>query len=77
MDYLIKNTDPKLVTYEMDVFWVVHPGQDPVKLLEKYPGRWQLMHLKDIRKGAQTGLYTGKAPKTDVLGATERELSAP
>jgi sugar phosphate isomerase/epimerase len=46
----------------MDVFWVAHPGADPVKYLNKYPGRWQLMHLKDIQKGARTGVYTGHAP---------------
>jgi sugar phosphate isomerase/epimerase len=46
----------------MDVFWVVHPGADPVKYLEKYPGRWQLMHLKDLQKGVPTGVYTGHAP---------------
>ena len=34
-------------------------------LLEKYPNRWVLMHLKDMRKGARTGLYTGHAPLTD------------
>jgi sugar phosphate isomerase/epimerase len=49
----------------MDVFWVVHPGQDPAKLLAKYPNRWTLMHLKDIRKGARTGVFTGHAPLTD------------
>ena len=59
MDYIIKNTDPKLVAFEMDVFWVFHPGQDPAKWLEKYPGRWQLMHVKDMRKGTETGLFTG------------------
>lgn len=64
-DVLARETKPELVSFEMDVFWVVHPGQDPVKLLEKYPGRWELMHLKDIRKGARTGVYTGKAPKED------------
>ena len=60
MDYLIKNTDPKYVAYEMDVFWVVHPGQDPVKWLEKYPGRWELMHVKDMRKGTPTGRFDAK-----------------
>jgi sugar phosphate isomerase/epimerase len=49
----------------MDVFWVFQPGADPVAYLEKYPGRWSLMHLKDIRKGAQVGVFTGKAPLTD------------
>lgn len=64
-DLLVKETDPELVTFEMDVFWVVHPGADPVELLAKYPNRWALMHLKDIRKGAGTGIYLGSAPLTD------------
>lgn len=36
-DYLVKKTDPRYVNFEMDVFWVKHPGQDPVALLKKYP----------------------------------------
>jgi sugar phosphate isomerase/epimerase len=64
-DRLAAATDPGLVTFEMDVFWVVHPGADPVALLAKYPNRWALMHLKDIRKGAVTGIYLGSAPLTD------------
>jgi sugar phosphate isomerase/epimerase len=63
LDLLFQETNPKFVNYEMDIFWIVFPAQDPVKLLEKYPGRWQLMHLKDMRKGTQTGALTGK---TDV-----------
>jgi sugar phosphate isomerase/epimerase len=71
MDYLIKNTDPKHVAYEMDVFWVVHPGHDPVKWLEKYPGRWELMHVKDMRKGTETGKFTGGTDvKNDVAIGT-------
>ena len=64
-DLLVRETKPELVAFEMDVFWVTLPGQDPAKLLAKYPGRWPLMHLKDLRKGAPTGIYTGKAPLTD------------
>ncbi len=64
-DALAKATKPQFVGFEMDVFWVVQPGADPVDLLTRYPGRWQLMHLKDIRKGSPIGIYTGKAPKTD------------
>ena len=63
MDLLMKETNPKFVRFEMDVFWVVHPGHDPVKWLEKYPGRWELMHVKDMKKGLATGEFTGK---TDV-----------
>ncbi|HEV7866862.1 MAG TPA: sugar phosphate isomerase/epimerase [Chthoniobacteraceae bacterium] len=64
-DRMVKTTDANVVSFEMDVFWVVHPGQDPAKLLATYPDRWVLMHLKDIRKGARTGVFTGKAPLTD------------
>jgi sugar phosphate isomerase/epimerase len=64
-DLLVKECKPEFVTFEMDVFWVTSPGQDPVKLLAKYPDRWKLMHLKDMRKGARTGVYTGHAPLTD------------
>ncbi|MDB6171855.1 MAG: iolE 6 [Chthoniobacteraceae bacterium] len=64
-DLLVKETKPEAVAFEMDVFWIMHPGQDPVKLLEKYPNRWALMHLKDIRKGAKTGVPSGHAPLTD------------
>src|SRR5436309_3118339 len=59
LDLLFQETNPKFVNYEMDIFWIVFPGQDPVKLLEKYPARWQLMHLKDMRKGTPTGALTG------------------
>src|SRR6266567_7443623 len=59
LDLLFAETNPKFVNYEMDIFWIVFPGQDPVKLLEKYPNRWKLMHLKDMRKGTQTGALTG------------------
>jgi sugar phosphate isomerase/epimerase len=62
MDVLMEKTKPEFVAFEMDVFWVVHPGADPVKYLEKYPGRWQLMHIKDIAKGVRTGVFTGHAP---------------
>jgi sugar phosphate isomerase/epimerase len=58
-DLLMNETDPKLVSYEMDVFWVVHGGQDPAKLLGKYGNRWALMHLKGMKEGTKTGLLTG------------------
>ena len=64
-DLLVKETKPEFVNFEMDVFWVTHPGKNPAELLEKYPNRWVLMHLKDMRKGAHTGLFTGHAPLTD------------
>src|SRR5919107_1016336 len=44
----------------MDVFWVKHPGQDPVALLKKYPKRFPLMHLKDRKPGTE-GNQNGRA----------------
>jgi len=64
-DVMMNETDPSLVFCEMDVFWVVQAGIDPVKLLEKYPGRFKAFHIKDMRKGAPTGLYQGHAPASD------------
>ena len=64
-DILIAETSPNLVTFEMDVFWVFHAGQDPVALLKKHATRWALLHVKDIRKGAVTGLSSGHAAPID------------
>ncbi|MCO5238186.1 MAG: sugar phosphate isomerase/epimerase [Chitinophagaceae bacterium] len=50
-DYMAQNMDPRYANFEMDVFWVRHPGQDPVALLQKYPKRFPLMHLKDRKPG--------------------------
>ena len=63
-DLLVQETKPEFVSFEMDVFWVTHPGLDPAKLLAQYPNRWALMHLKDLRRGAPTGIHTGHAPSS-------------
>jgi sugar phosphate isomerase/epimerase len=77
-DLLMKETNPKFVAYEMDIFWIVHPGQDPAKLLHKYPKRFELMHLKDMKKGTKTGLLTGGSDvNNDVaLGTGQIDLPA-
>jgi sugar phosphate isomerase/epimerase len=59
-DLLIQETKPEFVTYEMDVFWIVHPNHDPAKLLDKYPKRFELMHVKDMKRGTEHNL-TGKS----------------
>ena len=71
MDILMQETNPKHVCFQMDVLWTIHPGQAPEAWLAKYPGRWELMHLKDYRKGLPTGIHTGKAdPNDDVALGT-------
>ena len=66
-DYMVENTDPRYVNFEMDVFWVKHPGQDPVALLRKYPNRFLMLHLKDREPGTK-GNQDGRAPdETNVV----------
>jgi len=60
-DMLISGTNPDSVCFEMDVFWMVHAGQDPVRLFGRYGSRFQLMHLKDMKKGTPTGLFNGSS----------------
>ncbi len=70
-DLLVKETTPGLVYFEMDVMWVVFPGQDPTKLMEKHAGRWALMHIKDLKQGVATGsLSGGTDPKNGVVIGT-------
>jgi sugar phosphate isomerase/epimerase len=63
-DILARETKPEFVTYELDVFWAFHAGQDPVKLMEKYPNRFAAIHIKDMAKSYEVGVYTGSAPPT-------------
>lgn len=51
-DILMQNTDKNLVDFEMDIYWVVTAGQDPIAWFDKYPGRFRLCHVKDRKKGA-------------------------
>ncbi|HQR34923.1 MAG TPA: sugar phosphate isomerase/epimerase [Blastocatellia bacterium] len=60
MDKLMAETKPQFVNIQMDVFWVAHPGQDPVAFLKKYGKRIHLMHMKDMQKGVK-GDLTGHA----------------
>jgi sugar phosphate isomerase/epimerase len=71
MDILLQETDPRYMAFQMDILWVVFPGQDPAAWLMKYPGRWELMHLKDLKPGVATGLHTGGTdPNNDVVLGT-------
>jgi sugar phosphate isomerase/epimerase len=58
-DYMVANTDPKYVNFELDIVWAYLPGYDPAELIKKYPKRFKLMHVKDVRKGVK-GDATGR-----------------
>jgi sugar phosphate isomerase/epimerase len=49
-DFLLKECDPDLVKMEMDLCWIVVGGQDPVKYFARYPGRFPMVHVKDVLK---------------------------
>ena len=49
-DVMLAELDPKLVSMEMDIFWVVNAGQDPIQYFEKHPGRFEQWHVKDMDK---------------------------
>lgn len=76
-DLMVQETNPKNVKFEMDIFWVAHAGQDPAQLLLKYPGRWDLMHLKDMKKGTPTGLLTGSSPVSNDVAIGTGQLDMP
>ena len=73
-DLLVSLTKPGVVFFEMDVFWVAHAGVDPAKLLAKYPGRWTLLHVKDLRKGGEVGVGTRSAPAEDHVAVGTGQL---
>lgn len=56
MDYLIEHTDPELVCFEMDVYWVVRGQMSPVEYFKKYPERFKLLHIKDHKELGQSGM---------------------
>jgi sugar phosphate isomerase/epimerase len=47
-DLLLESTDPELVKFELDVYWMIHGGEDPVAYFSRWPGRFPLLHLKDM-----------------------------
>ena len=70
MDKLMAETKPQFVNVQMDVFWVAHPGQDPVAFLRKYGKRIRLMHMKDMQKGVKGDLTGHGDVETNVTIGT-------
>lgn len=48
MDLLLAGTDPDLVDFELDLYWVLRGGRDPIELFDRHPGRFSLWHVKDM-----------------------------
>ena len=54
-DVMMQGTDPSLVDFEMDIYWVNAANEDPIAWLKKYPNRFKLCHVKDLAKTANNG----------------------
>ena len=69
-DYMIENTDPEYVFFQMDVYWTVMGKQSPVDYFNKYPGRFETLHIKDDKELGQSGMVGFDAifRNTDVAG---------
>ena len=50
LNIILDNTDPNLVFFEMDIYWTAAGGADPIDYLDKYPNRYHLLHLKDMKE---------------------------
>lgn len=55
-DLLLRETDPKLVDFEMDLYWITKAGGDPLAYFAKYPGRFKLVHAKDSKGPPQQAM---------------------
>ena len=69
-EYMMEKTNPEYVNFQMDVFWIKNPGQDPVALLKKYPTRWKMLHLKDRRIGTPNNPNGRQDVETNVVLGT-------
>jgi sugar phosphate isomerase/epimerase len=56
-EVMLENTDPKLVGMELDLYWITFGGGDPFYLFDKYPGRYEIFHVKDMDRTPEK-LYT-------------------
>lgn len=68
LDYMIQNVTE--AEFQMDVFWFTNGGADPVKYLQKYPGRFKSLHLKDRAKGTKNNMKGHQDVETNVVLGT-------
>lgn len=69
-DILVRETDPRLVSFEVDLGWVTAAGRDPVAFLRQHLGRIKLLHVKDVAAGSPTNFAISMKP-TEVGSGTQ------
>ena len=73
MDYFLENTDPEVVNFQMDLYWVTRAGADPLEYIEKYPGRFKSWHVKDMDgQGRFAPVGTGSIDFARILAQKEK-----
>lgn len=77
LDLIVEETDPELVSFEMDVLWTWLPNVDPVALIERHPGRFKLMHIKDMKPGIERGSLSGGLPEEQKAVIGEGQVDWP
>lgn len=78
-DVLLQSTDPNLVEFELDIFWLIVAGLDPIEELKKHSGRYTLSHIKDMEIGTEQGngdssctLGTGSINYPEIIEVTKQ-----
>ncbi len=81
LDYVIENTDPEYVGFELDCGWCSNAGQDPVEYLNKYPGRFVAIHIKENNAVSgpkpATSMYAEKKPFRFEFGPDGKPIFPP
>lgn len=54
-DYMLENTDPEKVMFQLDIYWIYEGGKEPFDYFAKYPGRFESMHIKDAKELGESG----------------------
>ena len=72
-DYFLEHTDPDVVNFQMDLYWITKAGVDPIAYFNKYPGRFKIWHVKDMDKeGRFAPVGTGTIDFARILAAKKK-----
>jgi sugar phosphate isomerase/epimerase len=75
-DVLLESTDPSLVKLELDLYWITKGGQDPLRYFAKWPGRFPMVHVKDMAKGSSGAMVDVGMGRIDFAAIFSRAKAA-
>ena len=55
-DWMLELTDPDKVMFQLDLYWIVEGGKDPLNYFDRYPGRFEVWHIKDKEELGASGM---------------------